>query len=129
MRLLDLKVSKRQINEQLALTIPDLSIRQFLLTNLITDDMNNLKWKCNLEAIEKNLNHILSYSITSDSSFIKPTLFLSGGDSNYIKLTDYQVIRKYFPNVEFISIPGAGHWVHAEKPKIFVDHVVDFIEK
>lgn len=127
MQSVNLKTSKRQINEQLALSIPDLSIRQFLMTNLIINDSENFVWKCNINAIDKNLDHILSYHIRS-GIFSNPTLFLSGANSNYIKFKDRDELKRFFPNSYFISIDKAGHWVHSEKPKIFVEHVVKFIE-
>ena len=36
-------------------------------------------------------------------------------------------IRKLFPAAEFIWIPGAGHWVHSEKPKEFLEAVCPFL--
>jgi esterase len=38
-------------------------------------------------------------------------------------------LKKMFPKVEFVSIPNAGHWVHAENPNAFIDAIVNFIEK
>ena len=33
---------------------------------------------------------------------------------------DRDVIKSMFPKARFAKIPGAGHWLHAEKPKEFI---------
>lgn len=40
----------------------------------------------------------------------------------------YPEIRRLFPNVQIRHIPGAGHWVHSEKPHDFMRIVIDFIQ-
>jgi pimeloyl-ACP methyl ester carboxylesterase len=32
-----------------------------------------------------------------------------------------------FPNAELVTIPGAGHWVHAEKPKELLEVLKGFL--
>ncbi|HGG06355.1 MAG TPA: alpha/beta hydrolase, partial [Aliiroseovarius sp.] len=29
-------------------------------------------------------------------------------------------IKQLFPNAKFAKLPGAGHWLHAEKPRDFI---------
>ena len=47
------------------------------------------------------------------------TLFLSGAESSYVRPEHRDVIRALFPHARFARIPGAGHWLHAEKPREF----------
>jgi pimeloyl-ACP methyl ester carboxylesterase len=37
-------------------------------------------------------------------------------------------IKKYFPNFELVTIPNAGHWLHAEKPKLFFEETARFLK-
>ena len=40
---------------------------------------------------------------------------------------DYPEIKRRFPSSTITHIPGAGHWVHSEKPKEFLDIASKFI--
>ena len=51
--------------------------------------------------------------------FEGPTLFLSGGASDYVRPEARETIRRLFPRARMAKIPGAGHWLHAEKPREF----------
>jgi esterase len=48
-----------------------------------------------------------------------PVLFLSGALSDYVKSEDRPKIKALFPDARMAKIPGAGHWLHAEKPREF----------
>ncbi len=48
-----------------------------------------------------------------------PTLFLGGAESGYIAPAHRAAIKALFPAARFARIPGAGHWLHAEKPREF----------
>ena len=59
--------------------------------------------------------------------FDKPTLFLSGGTSDYVQRDQRPQIKSLFPAAKFAKIPGAGHWLHAEKPREFEAAVSAFL--
>ena len=59
--------------------------------------------------------------------FDNPTLFLSGANSDYVKRADRDQIKSLFPAAKFAKIPGAGHWLHAEKPREFEAAVAAFL--
>lgn len=44
------------------------------------------------------------------------TLFLSGGESDYVKSEMRVHIKRLFPAAKFAKIPRAGHWIHADRP-------------
>lgn len=64
----------------------------------------------------------------TSGTFNGPTLFLSGGDSHYVKPEYRDAIRALFPTARFAKIPGAGHWLHAEKPREFEETVRVFLD-
>jgi hypothetical protein len=37
--------------------------------------------------------------------------------------------RELFPSAEFRYVPGAGHWVHSQKPKEFLDLLLPFLSR
>ena len=76
------------------------------------------RWRLNLDVLDREMPKILGFPDT-DARFDGPVLFLSGGDSNYVSRDDRPRIKAMFPGARFMKIPGAGHWLHAEKPREF----------
>jgi esterase len=111
----------------LAPSVPEESLRQFLLKNLIPDGHGGYKWRIHLEAIADNYDR-LRQGIDAAPLFNGETLFLLGGKSDYVTEEDHKRIHELFPRVRFRSIPGAGHWVHAEKPAEFAEAVLNFLK-
>jgi esterase len=56
-----------------------------------------------------------------------PTLFIKGGDSDYLQPEHQSVIQQLFPQSKAKVIMGTGHWLHAEKPLAFSKIVTDFL--
>jgi pimeloyl-ACP methyl ester carboxylesterase len=56
-----------------------------------------------------------------------PALFVAGERSDYISAGDHQLIRSIFPVAEIVTIPGAGHWIHAEQPSLLVKNIKYFL--
>lgn len=118
---------RKDIDEALTLKIPDASVRQFLMKNLARDGSSGFRWKMNLEVIEKNYNRI-NEELPRVKQFNKPTLFIRGGNSNYIQMDDLQFIGQLFPKAELVTIKDAGHWVHVDAPEEFSSNVLDFLK-
>ncbi len=98
-------------------------VPEFLLQSL---DMKEKRWRLNLDVLAAEMDAIIGFPDVS-GSFDGPTLFLSGGNSDYVK-TDYRLeIKRFFPNAKLAKIPGAGHWLHAEKPREFEAAVAAFL--
>ena len=107
--------SRTEIEEQLALSIPQPSIRQFMLKNLYRPERSTLAWRPNLEAISNNLAEVFE-AIVSSNPYLGPSLFVRGGESDYITDSDRPAIKLLFPNSSIETIAGASHWVHSDKP-------------
>ncbi|XP_048413472.1 protein ABHD11 [Stegostoma tigrinum] len=118
--------ARKQAEQQLQPYIEDNNIRQFLLTNLVQRD-GRYVWRVNLEAIANQMDCLLNFPNFS-SPYTAPTLFLGGGDSPYISDKDYPEIKRLFPHSVIEHVPGAGHWVHAEKPHDFINAICAFLE-
>jgi esterase len=119
--------SRNDADEQLKAFVPEADTRLFLLKNLYRKEDNTFAWRANIDAIEENIEK-LGEEITADAHFTKPTLFIRGGKSKYIKPEDeFTSIERLFPNVEIETIEEAGHWVHAEAPEKFYEIVMRFL--
>ena len=107
--------------------IKDYGTKQFLLKNLYwIDSLNNkLAWRFNLKVITHKYE-LIGAAVPNFISEIS-TLIIKGELSDYISQSDSEQYFIRFPKHKLITIKGAGHWVHAEKPKEFFDCVSDFI--
>ncbi len=124
-KLTDRKEAEQILTEKLG---DDSGTIQFLLKNLSrkTDtEGGGFEWKMNLDILHRDYKNILAD--VSNGIFEKETLFIRGGQSNYIKDIDFQTITKRFPKAELTTIAGAGHWVHAEKPRELCATLLDFL--
>jgi esterase len=83
------------------------------------------EWKMNLQGLFDNYDQILEAPV--GDPFLKPTLFIRGGNSRYIKDTDMPIIKDLFPKASLETIEGAGHWVHADKPKELFEAINPFL--
>lgn len=118
--------SREQADEILAEHIPEEDVRLFLLKNLKRTS-EGFQWKLNLKAIEENLDRI-GEGIEARLTTEKPVLFVRGSKSDYIRDKDIIFIVQIFPTASVETIEGAGHWVHAEKPKELLDLVAGFLD-
>ena len=116
--------SRDKANEQLAKYVTDFGTRQFLLKNIYRKTKTELGFRFNLESLT---NSEIGNALPTDSIFNKKTLFLKGDKSDYILDDDIPLIKHHFPQANVISIQNAGHWLHAENPKMFFDESLSFL--
>ncbi|XP_054281048.1 uncharacterized protein LOC128998742 [Macrosteles quadrilineatus] len=128
---LPVREARAQAAAQLRDSVKDEKLIAFLLTNLVENDGNAQKWqwKFNLDVIVRHFDSDIANFPVNKMDLNTRTLFIGGGESDYIKPTDEINIKKIFPLAEFVYIQGAGHWVHAEKPQEFLKTVSDFLNK
>lgn len=121
--------SRTEADAMLANTIKQDAVRQFLLKNLKRERDGSFRWRFNLPILCSSLNSMIG-SITPKNDLKKSlvrTLFIKGGDSNYILRDKEEDLKKTFPNSELLIINEAGHWMHAEKPEEFLDVALNFL--
>jgi len=122
------QVTKRSdADKQLAPYVENIGVRQFLLRNL-SNDNGHYNFRCSLEFIDNCYSQIMQ-GYQGDAQFIKPTLFIKGGNSDYIQLAHKTIIDKILPQSSVKIIQGAGHWLHAEKTTAFNKIVADFLSR
>ena len=126
MRALDLKgiASRSEADDRLAPLVPDATTRAFLLQSL---DIKGRCWRLNLDLLDREMDIVTGWP-GHDGRFEGPTLFLTGAESDYVKPEHREHIRELFPKARFARIPGAGHWLHAQKPREFEASVRVFLE-
>ena len=120
--------SRAEVEDQLSGLIDSPRIRQFLLKNLFWKEKDLLAWRINLDVIDLNLDSMYD-GVFYSTIFNKPALFVRGGKSDYIIEEDIPDIKKNFPNMDLATIDDGTHWVHADAPEDFYNHVSEFLKR
>ena len=126
MRRLDLSQieTRRDADTQLAQFEDVPGVRAFLLQSL---DVKERRWRLNLDVLEAEMEKIIGFP-DLEGQFDGPALFLSGAKSDYVQPDHRERIKSLFPKARFAKIPGAGHWLHADKPREFEAAIRIFLE-
>lgn len=106
---------RSEAESQLAALGLEKTLQSFFTQSL---DIKEKAWRLNLKALRQQMPNILSFPDLG-GQFSGPTLFLSGALSDYVRPEHRSKIKSLFPAARFAKIPGAGHWLHAEKPREF----------
>jgi esterase len=101
-------------------------MRQFLMTNLVRGEFGFV-WQINLEVLHASLQVIRQNSLQGGDEYRGPTLLISGGKSDFVKKGDAEELKEYFPNLKAVALPNAGHNLHVEDRKGFLDLLGKFL--
>jgi pimeloyl-ACP methyl ester carboxylesterase len=119
--------SRKEVEEHFFERVSDMGERRLLLKNLYWTEDDRLAWRLNIDAISNNLEEMCKgQDVEKAIPFTKPSLFIKGEKSKYVSENDTALIKKLFPTSIIKIIPNAGHWVHAEKPKEFIEAILEF---
>jgi pimeloyl-ACP methyl ester carboxylesterase len=114
-----------EADTQLAQWVDDERVRGFLLQNL-RSTTDGFGWQANLALLRQELGLIGGFP-DLDATFDHPVLWVAGGRSDYVQPEHAEVMRRLFPRTTAVTIKGAGHWVHSEKPEAFTSAVRSFL--
>ena len=120
--------SRTDADEALQDPIPSRGTRGFLLQNLRSTD-SGYSWQPNLDLLYASLPTIGGFPDMSGREFTGSTLWVGGSESGYITEEAEPVMRELFPKVRQITVKGAGHWVHSEKPEEFAAILRSFLNR
>jgi len=140
--------SRKEADAVLREDVEDPAIRAFLLTNLlsITSSSPHAKFRVPLDVIEDALEDLGDFPFEPPSGeeggspalkgddmgsvrrWDGPVLMVKGTKSKYINSHNLPLARRFFPNMRLEEL-DTGHWVHAERPKEFVDLVTGFLSE
>jgi len=116
--------NRKQADEHLSVSIPDISFRQFLLQNLQLND-GQYTWRVDLDIFYHTADNIIGFPDTElRSNLDDRVLFIMGEKSTY---RNQQAINDFFPKAQVCFLKDAGHWLHVEKPEEFCTSVINFL--
>ncbi len=104
----------------------DESTVQFLMKNLSRNPEGGFEWKPNMPGIIAAYDQLMQ-EVTAMHPYLGPVIFIKGERSDYITEQDLPAIHQLFPRARLLSIPGAGHWVHADQPEVFTRALLSFL--
>lgn len=119
--------SRKDADNYLSNSIPEIALRSFILKNLKRGNSNSFLWKPNITLIAKKMTEIYSWK-ESSLTYEANTLFIKGEKSDYISESDLLTIKKYFPNVIIKKIRNSGHWLHVDSPDEFFLLIKNFLK-
>lgn len=117
--------SRSEADARLTELIPHHGTRGFLLQNLRADG-DGWRWQANLDLLLAELPKIGGF-IPDGAPFEGPVLWVAGERSPYVKPEHRPVMEELFPRTVLVTIKGAGHWVHSERPEVFTSTVRTFL--
>jgi pimeloyl-ACP methyl ester carboxylesterase len=101
-------------------------VRGFLLQNLRSGG-SGFHWQANLELLRRELPAIGGFPEDLGGEFDRPVLWVAGERSPYVRPEHEAGMRRLFPRTTQVTIKGAGHWVHSERPEVFVSALRSFL--
>lgn len=110
--------TRAEADRRLAATVPEASLRAFFLQSLDLKAEGGPRWRLNLDVLGAEMPKIVGWP-DPQGMFEGPVLFLTGAESHYVRPEHRALIRPLFPQARFAKLPGAGHWLHADKPRAF----------
>jgi pimeloyl-ACP methyl ester carboxylesterase len=113
----------------LAAAIGDDGVRHFILQNLDFDGDGRAFWKPNLAVLGRSIPTLTGWPADYALAIYEgPVLAIHGGASTYVDAAGEAAFRRVMPAVAFEKLDGAGHWLHVDRPRAFLEAVLSFIE-
>ena len=124
---LDLITSRSQADELLSNTITEKFVRAFLIQNLELFE-GKYRWTINLLAIKEAMDNLRSFPFSEKVKIVEnKILCIYGQDSDYVTKENLNNFSYFFPNISFVKIENAGHYLHVEQPKEFYNALRNFL--
>ena len=116
--------SRTSLHAAVRQSLPDEQMYQVVLKNVIKTS-GGFQWKVNVDAIRHHFIDIMQWPLVPRVSE-NSVLFVRGEKSEHFSMDDYASVQAIFPNAQFKTIPEAGHWIHAQKPRELSDVLIDY---
>lgn len=120
--------NRKEAEELLEPMVPNWVMRQFLLTNLVRDEATSTyRWQVNVEALHASLPHIRQNSLLETDRYHGPVLLVRGANSDFFDEGDAEDMHHWFSHLREEVVPSAGHNVHVENRKGFLEVLGDWL--
>ena len=120
-------MTRAEASAGLAAAVPDPAVRSFLLLNLRLSAGEVPAWQIGLPDLAAGMEAIQGWE-EGGTPYEGPSLFITGGKSDYVPSSAHDRILALFPRATFVGLPNAGHWLHAEDPAGFLAAILPFLD-
>jgi len=115
-------LTRAAADRALAPAVREAQVRAFLLQNLVFAETPY--WRIGLAHIADAMRDIEGWPADAAArSYAGPACFIAGALSAYILPEHRPVIDGMFPASQIVSLPNAGHWLHADQSDAFASLV------
>ncbi len=119
---------KQEFPSRVNVREPTSVLGAFLYANLEEKSSGVWDWKFSKAGILETVRLGRLHDRWKDVESLKmPTLWIRGGNSKELKPEIYHKILQSSQLIQGVEIPGAGHWIHSEKPQEFLQAVKNFV--
>lgn len=131
LRDLDLADAPRRedIERRLEPQVPNPTIRSFLMQNLRRADAG-WSWAANVDVLARDGSALAGWPaglLAGTPPYDGPVLWIAGERSSYV-LPEYdEAMHRWFPRYRKVTMKGVGHWVHSERPDVFLQILQAFL--
>jgi pimeloyl-ACP methyl ester carboxylesterase len=131
MKAVDLDALQRRDDADAALrdAVPDPMVRGFLLQSLRREG-DGWRWLLNLDLLGRDLDLVTGWPadrLAGAAAYDGLVLWVGGQRSGYVRPEYVEEMDRWFPHNRRVTVKGAGHWVHAEQPEVFVEVLRRFL--
>lgn len=103
-------------------------IGQYFYANIIDLPDGRADWRFSKEAVLASARSARTTDRWHELSGLKvPTLLLRGQNSLDLPESVFEKMLKSNSLIQGVTIPGAGHWVHSDRPELFLEAVQNFV--
>ena len=92
-------------------------------------DIRIYAWILNYEGLRRDYPLLSLAPDSAGAQYHRPSLFVRGQKSSFISKESEGSIRKIFPESMILTVAGAGHWVHFDKPDQFNAIALKFLSE
>lgn len=99
----------------------------FLYANLIEDESRKAVWRFYESGIRESIAQGRAVERWDEIAELKmPTLVVRGEHSNDLPRETYLRVLEANPLIQGVEVSGVGHWIHSEKPEVFISILAEF---
>lgn len=105
-------------------------LAEYFYANMEEQDDGTVSWRFSKNAVLETVREGQVRARWDEVEALQvPTLLVRGEKSKELSVSTYEKMLQSNPLIQGVTIPNAGHWVHADQPQAFIDEIRDFAIK
>ncbi len=118
--------SRAELDALLSDVLPDTRVRQFMMTNAIRD-ADGFRWRHDPDVLASST--VAADFAAQRGRYSGESVLVRCGRSPYVRLEDFEVMARFFPNARMETIPEADHWPHVTAPAALEELLRSFLAR